>query len=127
MANGISLTSSTQHIYIHMATNIQLHVGDSNIWMDSGGQINIRGKNITVDGSETVSLKCGSGSILMKSSGEISVQGTKVQVKGTEEAKLGVTSQSVVCDTSKVAVSGAAVNSSAVGMHEITGAVVKIN
>ena len=127
VTNGISLTSSTQHIYIHMATNIQLHVGDSNIWMDSGGQINIVGKNITVDGSETVSLKCGSGAILMKSSGEISVQGTKVQVKGTEEAKLGVTSQSVVCDTSKVAVAGAAVNSSAVGMHEITGAVVKIN
>jgi hypothetical protein len=32
-----------------------------------------------------------------------------------------------VCDVQKVATSGAAINSNAVGMHTITGAVVKIN
>lgn len=127
VTNGIDLTSTTKHIYIHMATSIQLHVGDSTIWMDNGGQINVTGKNVKVTGSETVSLECGSGSILMKKSGEISVQGSKVQLKGTEEAKVGVNSQSVVCNPSKVAVTGAAVNSSATGMHEISGAVVKIN
>jgi hypothetical protein len=33
----------------------------------------------------------------------------------------------VVCDKQRVAVSGVAINSSAVGMHEINGALVKIN
>jgi hypothetical protein len=33
----------------------------------------------------------------------------------------------MTCDKTKVNVSGAAINSSAVGMHEITGALVKIN
>ena len=127
VTNGITVTSKTAHILIKTATNIELHVGDSKIFMDSGGQINVTGKNIKVNGSETVSLECGSGAVLMKSSGEISVQGSKVQLKGTEEAKVGVNSQSLVCNASKVAVSGAAVNSSATGMHEISGAVVKIN
>ena len=51
----------------------------------------------------------------------------RVVITGGAEAKIGVGSQNVSCDTTKVAVSGAAINSSAVGMHEITGAVVKIN
>ena len=57
--NGIHIASETAHIYIHTKTNIQLHVGDSNIWMDSGGQISIRGNNIAIEGKESVSIKGG--------------------------------------------------------------------
>jgi hypothetical protein len=38
-----------------------------------------------------------------------------------------VGNQQITCDVAKVNTSGAAINSSAVGMHEIAGALVKIN
>ena len=50
-----------------------------------------------------------------------------MEVSGKEEVKVGVDSQNAVYNKQKVATSGAAINSSAVGMHEITGALVKIN
>ena len=55
------------------------------------------------------------------------VDAAKVQVTGKQEAKLGVGGQNISCDITKVSVSGAAINSSAIGMHEVTGAIVKIN
>lgn len=54
--NGISITSGTAHIYIHTATSIQLHVGASKLWMDSGGQILLDGKHIQIVGSEKVEI-----------------------------------------------------------------------
>jgi type VI secretion system secreted protein VgrG len=126
VTKGITLTSSSKDIYVHAATKIDLHVGDSRLVMDSAGTITITGKNITVEGSETVTVKSGSSTIKLTPE-DIHLDAKLVQVKGTQEAKMGVTSQTVVCNPSKVAISGAAVNSSAVGMHEISGAVVKIN
>ena len=126
VTNGIVVTSKTADIYVHMKTTIDLHVGDSRIVMSKDGTITITGKNITIDGSETVTVKSG-GSQVVWTPNDIKASSALVDVVGTSKASIGVTSQTVVCDTSKVAVSGAAVNSSAVGMHEITGAVVKIN
>jgi type VI secretion system secreted protein VgrG len=57
--NGIHIASTAAHIYIHTATSIQLHVGDSSIWMDSGGQIAIKGNNIAIEGKESVSIHGG--------------------------------------------------------------------
>ena len=55
------------------------------------------------------------------------IDGSKILITGGAEAKIGVGSQCVTCDTTKVAVTGAAINSSAVGMHEISRALIKIN
>jgi type VI secretion system secreted protein VgrG len=44
-----------------------------------------------------------------------------------KEVKIGVGAQSVTCDVSQVSTSGAMISASAVGTHEITGALVKIN
>lgn len=126
VTNGITITSKTADMYVQTATKIDLHVGDSRVVMTSDGTITITGKNITVDGSETVTVKSG-GSQIVLTPNDIKTKSALVEVVGTSKASMGVTSQTVVCDTSKVAVSGAAVNASAVGMHEITGAVVKIN
>jgi type VI secretion system secreted protein VgrG len=54
-----TLISNTQHVFIQAATNIQLHVGASMIWMDSEGQISLQGKNIIIKGSESVSIAGG--------------------------------------------------------------------
>jgi type VI secretion system secreted protein VgrG len=55
----IAISADAQHVYINAATNIQLHVGSSMIWMDSGGQINIKGVNVAINGSATVTIKGG--------------------------------------------------------------------
>src|SRR5215831_4394702 len=55
----IAISSDAQHVYINAGTNIQLHVGSSMIWMDSGGQINIQGVNVAINGSAAVTIKGG--------------------------------------------------------------------
>lgn len=58
-AGPIAVSSDAQHVYINAATSIQLHVGASMIWMDSGGQINIQGVNVAINGSAAVTIKGG--------------------------------------------------------------------
>jgi type VI secretion system secreted protein VgrG len=55
----IAVSSDSQHIYVNAATSIQLHVGESMIWMDAGGQINIKGINVAINGAATVTIKGG--------------------------------------------------------------------
>ena len=56
---AIAISADAQHVYINAATNIQLHVGASMIWMDAGGQINIQGVNVAINGSASVTIKGG--------------------------------------------------------------------
>ena len=55
----IAVSSDSQHVYVNAATSIQLHVGASMIWMDSGGQIKIDGVNVVINGSANVTIKGG--------------------------------------------------------------------
>ena len=95
--------TSQQSIVITAADDITLKVGESRLSMDSKGNIILKGVNVRVDASKAA------------------------EVSSAAKTKIGVGSQTVSCDKSKLEMSGVAINSSAVGMHEITGAVVKIN
>ncbi|MBR0655527.1 type VI secretion system Vgr family protein [Plastoroseomonas arctica] len=108
--NQHKITSTAADVLVTAKTQIKLEVGDSSITMLADGTITIQGKNISILGSDSVT-----------------VSSTKVQITGSGEAKIGVGSQATVYDKQKVATSGAAINSAAVGQHEITGAIVKIN
>ncbi len=83
--------------------------------------------NIDISAKTTIKLSVGASSILIKDDGTITISAKKIATSGEAETKIGVGNQNMTCDTSKVGVSGAAINSSATGTHEITGAVVKIN
>ena len=94
------------------------------------GNITIKTKTakITLDagaGTEIL-LNCGS-SLMSMTPSAIKMSATDIEISGTNSVKVGVGNQNVTCDTQKVATSGAAINSSATGMHEIAGALVKIN
>jgi type VI secretion system secreted protein VgrG len=82
---------------------------------------------ITLTAATEIVLATGSSSISMKSDGTITISGTKVTVSGTQEATMGVGAQSVTANPQKVQVSGAGISATAVGVHEISGALVKIN
>lgn len=82
---------------------------------------------ITIDAKTEIFLHCGASTLSMKEDGTIKMAGKDIEITGTNSVKVGVGNQNTVYDTSKVGTSGAAINSSATGMHEITGALVKIN
>lgn len=93
------------------------------------GGILIKAKTlkITLDAADEIFLVCGDSKLSLAKNGTIKMDGKDIDISAGNSAKLGVDSQNVICDKQKVATSGAAINSSAVGMHEITGALVKIN
>jgi|SRR5215469_580757 len=108
---------------------------DVSEWYDANQQtvvannilIQSKTAKITVDAAEEIFLHCGQSMMSMKKDGSIILSGQNIQILGGQTVKTGVGNQNVVCDVQKVATSGAAINSNAVGMHTITGAVVKIN
>ena len=85
--NGIHIASTAAHLYIQTATSIQLHVGDSTIWMDSGGQIAIRGNNIVIDGKESVSIHGGMVRSVADSTHETSGGNVKSEAKANNVVK----------------------------------------
>jgi type VI secretion system secreted protein VgrG len=107
---AITITSETATISLDAAEQITLHTGDSTITLKKNGEIKVHGKKIEIIGDD-----------------EVKISAPKVAISGGQEAKIGVGSQQMTLDPAKVNVSGAAINSSAVGMHEIAGALVKIN
>jgi type VI secretion system secreted protein VgrG len=54
----IAVASDSQHVYIKGTTSIQLHVGDSSIWIDSG-QISLSSSMVNITGKSTVTIKGG--------------------------------------------------------------------
>ena len=89
----------------------------------------VQSKNakITVDAKTEIFLHCGQSFISLKQDGTIVISGQNIQILGAQTVKMGVGNQNVICDVQKVAISGAGINANAVGMHNISGAVVKIN
>jgi hypothetical protein len=80
-----------------------------------------------IDAKKKITLHAGDSSITLESDGTITISGKKITISGTDEVSAGVGNQNVKCDKQQVATSGAAINSSATGKHQISGAVVMIN
>ena len=68
------LASTDADVYVEAATSIQLHVGESTLWMEKGGKVEIKAKNIILD-AETISL-----------SGQTSVETVAGEVNTTAQA-----------------------------------------
>lgn len=102
---------------------------DSNQETHVANNILIQSNNakITVDAKTEIFLHCGQSFISLKQDGTIVISGQNIQIVGAQTVKAGVGNQNVVCDVQKVAISGAGINANAIGMHNISGAVVKIN
>ena len=67
-----------------------------------------------------ISLACGAASIVIKSDGTI-------EISGAQKVNVGSGSSAVACEPTGVSVSGTKISSAAVGMQEISGALIKIN
>jgi type VI secretion system secreted protein VgrG len=83
----IAIASDAQHVYIKGTTSIQLHVGASTIWMDSGGQIAISGVNVSITGKASVAIS--GGIVHSEAKGEHQTKGAIVlsEAGGTNTVK----------------------------------------
>ena len=97
-------------ITIDSDTKITLVTGSSKLVMESSGAISLTGTKITVIGNQ-----------------EVGISSAKTDVAGSSEAKFGSGNQNIATNTSQTVISGAAINATAKGVHEIVGAPVKIN
>jgi len=82
---------------------------------------------IEVLAAEQITLHTGQSTMVMKKDGSIRIDGVKIEIIGTEQVKIAVGSQMVICSPQEVSSSGANITASAVGTHNISGALVKIN
>lgn len=116
--------TSTHHVKGLVTENF-----DDNQQTTVGKSISITAVNgsVTITAKTEIQLICGTSLLSMKADGTIKLSGKDISVTGSDKVAMGVGSSNVTCDKQKVATSGAAINASAVGMHELSGAVVKIN
>ncbi len=113
--------STEANIQVSGKTQVILHTGETTqVNMTEDGKVGI-------SGTEMVSISCGDCLVQMKKDGSIKISGKKIEITGTEEVKIGVGAQNTTYSAQKIAHTGAAINSTAVGMHELAGAVIKIN
>lgn len=91
---------------------IQLH--------NSSGEMKFDGGKIEATAQSEISLVCGAASIKLKSDGT-------VEVSGVKEIKLASAASTVKVSPTGVESAGPKISSSAMGIQEITGALVKIN
>jgi type VI secretion system secreted protein VgrG len=75
---------------------------------------------IQITAGAEISLACGAASVVIKSDGTI-------EISGAQKVNVGSGSSTVACEPTGVSVSGTKISSAAVGMHEISGALIKIN
>ncbi len=82
--------------------------------------INLTGGTIELIANDAISLTCGAASLTFKSDGTI-------ELKGGQKVNVGSGNSTVALEPTGVNVSGTKIGSHAIGMHEISGALVKIN
>ena len=113
-----TISSTSADVHVMAKTQIALDVGSSHLLMMDNGTVSLNAKNITIHGSESVKVF---GDQTVK------VSGDSIGISAGNETKIGVGGQNTIYDKQKVSTSGAGISSSAVGEHDITGAIVKIN
>ncbi|WP_338865637.1 type VI secretion system Vgr family protein [Myxococcus stipitatus] len=87
---------------------------------NNSGQMVFDGNKIEVTAVAELSLVCGKASIKLKSDGS-------VEVNGAKEVSLGAQQSTLKLEAAGGTLSAPKLTSSAVGIHEITGALIKIN
>jgi len=97
------------------------------VLIDAGDEITLRSGDSTITLASNGTITIGCKHLAIVADADIKASAPTVEITAGDEAKFGVGNQQMTCDKAKVSVSGAGINASAVGTHEITGALVKIN
>jgi type VI secretion system secreted protein VgrG len=99
-------------------TNIIFMKGSDIVVNNSGCEIQLSGSETTVTAKASVAIKCGSSSISLKSDGTIEITGVKL--------KIGNANNNAAFEPAGTTINGVKITSASVGMHEISGALIKV-
>ena len=123
---------------------ITIDKGDRTLNVNTGSETKFVKTNKTVtvqDGNATFDVKTGNNALSAKKevqitghdkivaigTNEVSISGKKIVIAATEEIQIGVGSNSIVINKQGISSGGIKITSAAVGVHEISGALIKIN
>jgi type VI secretion system secreted protein VgrG len=76
------------------------------------------GTKLTLNGNSEVTITCGSASISLKSDGTIEIKGTTVRI--------GNSTNNAAFEPAGTTINGVKITSAAVGIHELSGALIKV-
>ena len=85
------------------------------------------GNKLSITAGDEISLSVGKSLLVMKKDGTITLSGTDISITATKKTEMGVGSQNTTHDTKQIESTGAQITSAAIGTHNITGALIKIN
>jgi type VI secretion system secreted protein VgrG len=110
ISQGQSVLASTDaNVYLQGATDVTLHVGASTLYMDSDGNITLKGAKLHIEGTTWVEMIA-----------------PTVRIRGTDSLELSGNKVSSAADTTNE-LTGTTVTTQATGTHNVKGALVKIN
>jgi type VI secretion system secreted protein VgrG len=101
-------------------------VGASNSLSISDGRETTVGQDDTLEAGQKITIKAGD-KIIALGTNEVQISGAKITISATQEIVIGVGPSSVSIKPDGVTIGGPKISSTAVGVHEISGALVKIN
>lgn len=120
IAGGKYQVTNGANVILLQGAGAAMTNGQCTIAFDAGNVALEAPGNIQITAGAELSLVCGAASITIKSDGTI-------DISGAQKVNVGSGSSTVACEPTGVAVSGTKISSSAVGMQEISGALIKIN
>ncbi len=118
---------TTVHDYLKITkagTSMQI---DDSFAVDATGKIDLHnpgtsmvgeGTTLKLAGNSEVTISCGAASISLKSDGTISIKGSKVQI--------GNSTCNAAFEPAGTTINGVKITSAAVGVHQLSGAIIKI-
>ena len=115
---SINVNTGNNTTLVEQNNALTVKSGNSSITAESGNHAVTAKKEVQITGHDK---------LVAIGDNEVSVSGKKISITGTNEITIGVGSNSVVINKQGVSVGGIKITSAAVGVHEISGAMIKIN
>ena len=126
--NGQYNIEVNDHYKLVQGGSEQIYLHDQNTYIESGGRVQMKNPAFHLDVTPSGKVLLTATSITLQAAGcEIKMEKGVISIVAATKVEIGGDSSGVRLEASGATVSGSKVTSSAQGMNEISGAIVKIN
>ena len=92
----------------------------------AGTSATVGSPEITIDGGKTVTVKAGDKVVTIGTK-SVSISAPEITISANKSVSIGVGTNSITIDKKGITTGGTEITTSAVGVHQISGAVIKLN
>ena len=93
----------------------------------AGKSASITSPEITVDGGKSCTIQSTKGKVVVSGKTTVDISAPDITISATKSLSLGVGTNSITIDTKGITTGGTEITTSAVGVHNLSGAVIKLN